>query len=91
MFTLYRSLIALRRSEPDLADPQLDLVEVTFDEDARWLLIRRGGLHVAINLASTAQTVQLSSTELVLSTGDATVVADGVDLGPQTAAILRTV
>ena len=55
MLELYRSLIELRRTEPDLADPQLDLVEVSFDEDARWLLIRRGELFVAVNLAEQAQ------------------------------------
>jgi maltooligosyltrehalose trehalohydrolase len=89
MFELYRALIALRHSEPDLADPQLDLVEVTFDEDARWLVIRRGGVLVVINLADTGQTVELSSSELLLATGPATLGASGVDLGPQTAAVLR--
>jgi maltooligosyltrehalose trehalohydrolase len=89
MFELYRALIALRHSEPDLADPQLDLVDVTFDEDARWLVIRRGELLVAINLADTGQTIELSSSELLLATGPATLGASGVDLGPQTAAVLR--
>ena len=39
----YRSLLALRRSRPELADPRLDQVRVDFDEDARWLLVHRGG------------------------------------------------
>jgi maltooligosyltrehalose trehalohydrolase len=89
MLDLYRSLIALRRAEPDLADPQLDLIEVSFDEDARWLVIRRGALLVVVNLASSGQLVELSSTELLLTTGAANLVADGIELGPQTAAILR--
>ena len=89
MLELYRGLIELRRAEPDLADPQLDLVEVSFDEDARWMVIRRGELLVAINLADQVQLVRLASTELLLSTGAADLVVDGVELGPQTAAVLR--
>jgi len=46
----YRSLLALRRAHPELADPRLDQVRVEFDEDARWLLVHRGGLLIAANL-----------------------------------------
>ncbi len=46
----YRSLIALRRTRPELTDPRLDQVRVAFDEDARWLLVRRGALLIAANL-----------------------------------------
>jgi maltooligosyltrehalose trehalohydrolase len=46
----YRSLLALRRSRPELANPRLDQVRVEFDEDARWLLVHRGALLIAANL-----------------------------------------
>ena len=35
MLAIYRELIALRRAEPELADPRLDRVEVDFDEEQR--------------------------------------------------------
>ncbi|MEU0160119.1 malto-oligosyltrehalose trehalohydrolase [Streptomyces sp. NPDC006261] len=47
----YRELIALRRSLPDLHDPDLASVKVAFDEDARWIAYRRGDLRIAVNLA----------------------------------------
>ncbi|WP_327352573.1 malto-oligosyltrehalose trehalohydrolase [Streptomyces sp. NBC_01304] len=47
----YRELIALRRGQPDLIDPDLAAVRVAFDEEARWLAFRRGDLRVAVNLA----------------------------------------
>jgi len=48
----YRRLLALRRSRPELSDPRLDLVEVGYDEGARWLVVYRGALRVAVNLAA---------------------------------------
>ncbi|HZU56392.1 MAG TPA: malto-oligosyltrehalose trehalohydrolase [Actinocrinis sp.] len=55
----YRRLISLRHSEPDLHDPQLAQVRVAFDERARWLVVTRGAVRIAVNLASSAQTVDL--------------------------------
>ena len=47
---VYRELLALRRSEPDLADPWLDDLRVEYDEDARWIVMHRGSLAIACNL-----------------------------------------
>jgi maltooligosyltrehalose trehalohydrolase len=46
----YHSLLALRRSRPELTDPRLDRLRVEFDEGARWLLVYRGPLRIAANL-----------------------------------------
>jgi len=46
----YRELIALRRARPELADPRLDRVRADYDDDARWLVVRRGRLRIAANL-----------------------------------------
>src|SRR5207244_2441484 len=86
---LYRRLIALRGAEPDLADGNLALVDVQFDEDARWLVVHRGAFRVAANLASDAQVVPGVDGELVLATDDAKVLDDGVLLAAQSAAIIR--
>ena len=56
----YRSLIALRRSRPELADPRLDRVRADFDEDARWLVVHRGGLRIAVNLGPEPAEVPLA-------------------------------
>lgn len=42
----YRRLIDLRRTVPALASGRIDEVVTDFDEDARWLTMRRGEVHV---------------------------------------------
>jgi len=48
----HRALIRLRRTLPGLADDRLGGVAVRFDEAARWLLVLRGPVVVACNLAA---------------------------------------
>ncbi|MFJ8003839.1 malto-oligosyltrehalose trehalohydrolase [Streptomyces fagopyri] len=55
----YRDLIALRRSHPDLADPDLAAVRIAHDEGARWLALRRGDVRVAVNLGKEAAGIPL--------------------------------
>jgi malto-oligosyltrehalose trehalohydrolase len=50
MLAWYRELIALRRAHPELTDPWLDHVDVSWDEDARWLVLTRGRLLVVASL-----------------------------------------
>ncbi|WP_228921592.1 malto-oligosyltrehalose trehalohydrolase [Streptomyces sp. DH7] len=57
----YRELIALRRTLPDLHDPDLAAVKTAFDEDARWLAYRRGDLRIAVNLADKPAAIPLGS------------------------------
>ncbi|MEV0372191.1 malto-oligosyltrehalose trehalohydrolase [Streptomyces sp. NPDC050636] len=47
----HRTLLTLRRTLPALTDPDPSATRVTYDERARWLLMRRGPLRVAVNLA----------------------------------------
>jgi len=56
----YQALIALRRSRPELADPRLDQVHVDYDEDARWLVVHRGGLLIVAALGPAPAHVPLS-------------------------------
>lgn len=55
----YRDLIALRRHQPDLADPDLAAVKVAYDDQARWLALRRGDVRVAVNLDKEAAAIPL--------------------------------
>ncbi|HYB17392.1 MAG TPA: malto-oligosyltrehalose trehalohydrolase [Streptosporangiaceae bacterium] len=53
----YGELITLRRTRSELTDPRLIRLTADFDEDARWLMVRRGSLRIAANLG--AGTVRL--------------------------------
>jgi maltooligosyltrehalose trehalohydrolase len=86
----YRALIALRKAEPDLADPGFANVSVHFDEPERWILIRRGTLHVAANLSPEPRTVPLPADELLLaSTPDVRLHDADLVLPPESAAVVR--
>jgi maltooligosyltrehalose trehalohydrolase len=98
MLQLYTQLAALRAHEPELRDGDLNAVSVDYDEKDQWLVLHRGDLHVAVNLADTRQLVGLVSqtapinSELVLSTGANTKLENtGISLPPRTAAIVRIV
>jgi maltooligosyltrehalose trehalohydrolase len=65
---LYRDLIALRRTEPDLADFWLHHLRVEFDEDARWIVLYRGTLAIACNLGPHSVSVPVAG-ELVYAWG----------------------
>jgi maltooligosyltrehalose trehalohydrolase len=86
---LYRLLLALRATEPDLRDGLLADVHVDFDEDARWLVVHRGAFRVAANLAAADQRLPVPGGTVVLATSSATAAADGLTLGGQAAAVVR--
>jgi maltooligosyltrehalose trehalohydrolase len=48
----YRELLALRRARPELTDPRLYQVQVTFDESARWIVVSRGPLRIVAQLGA---------------------------------------
>jgi maltooligosyltrehalose trehalohydrolase len=88
----HRRLIRLRRMVPALADGRLDRVRVDFDEAARWLVVERGPVAVACNLADRTQhvPVRLPGVPQALLTSDPAVqvTASGVTLPPDTVALL---
>ncbi|MFY2861019.1 DUF3459 domain-containing protein, partial [Mycobacterium sp. THU-M104] len=85
---VYRDLIALRHDDPDLADPWLDHLAVDYDEDERWIVVRRGRLRIACNLG--AQAVKMPVTgEIVTAWGEPAVDAEGTLLEGHSFAILR--
>ncbi|MET8654845.1 malto-oligosyltrehalose trehalohydrolase [Nocardia aurea] len=53
----YRALLELRRTRPEITDPWLSHVEVDYDEDARWIAVRRGRLVLIGNLSEHPVTV----------------------------------
>ena len=55
----HRQLIALRRREPDLGTGDRKQVSTAFDDDARWLVVRRGRFSIATNFADHPQSLPL--------------------------------
>jgi len=85
---VYRGLIALRRAEPDFADPWLDHLGVDYDEDQRWIVLRRGAFAVACNLGTEAVSVPVTG-EVVSASDEPAVGAEGTRLAGHSFAILR--
>ncbi|HVF54184.1 MAG TPA: malto-oligosyltrehalose trehalohydrolase [Actinomycetota bacterium] len=55
----YKSLLALRRTTPDLADGRMDAVATRYDEKEKWLVVERGAITVACNFSKSKAKVPL--------------------------------
>ncbi|ELR85747.1 MULTISPECIES: malto-oligosyltrehalose trehalohydrolase [Mycobacterium] len=84
---LYRDLIALRRTDPDLADPWLEHLAVDYDEDQGWIAVSRGRLRIVCNLGAEPVRVPVGG-EVVLAWEEPAVDADGAVLQGHSFAIL---
>jgi maltooligosyltrehalose trehalohydrolase len=87
----HRQLIRLRRKNSDLSDGRLEHVEVSFDEKAQWIVMKRRTAAVACNLAAGMQHVplQLGVAEVLLASNrEARLTDDGIDLPSESVAVL---
>ena len=77
----WRSVARSDRGEAD---------EIDFDDDARWLRVRRGDHQLVCNFSSEHSRVPCDGAELVLSAGGDAVLADGqVELPALSGALIR--
>jgi maltooligosyltrehalose trehalohydrolase len=86
---LYKRLIALRHSRPDLSDPRLDQVDVWHGD--QYVVMRRGHCVVAANLAPVPQTVSLRAvpSKVLLATEPGVVLQrDRVELPAESAVVV---
>jgi maltooligosyltrehalose trehalohydrolase len=91
ILSFYRELLALRRNHRDLTDSHLDRVQVEFDEEQRWIIVRRGALVVIANVGEEDQVVPAACSEILLaSDADCTLTDGGVHLQAQSAVVART-
>jgi maltooligosyltrehalose trehalohydrolase len=75
--TLYRELFELRRTLA-AAPGGAEVAEAEFDEEERWLWLRRGGHEIVCNFADHEQWIPCTARDLVLATHpDAAFEADG--------------
>jgi malto-oligosyltrehalose trehalohydrolase len=89
----YRELIALRRARPELTDPRLDRVTADFDEDARWIMVRRGRLRIAANLGPEPARLALGQPGtgvLAASSPGVMIQQDTVTIPPAAFAVIET-
>lgn len=90
LLEFYRALIALRRNEPDMADPWLDNLGVDYDEEQRWFVMRRGALAIACNLGTQAADVPVTG-EVVLAWGEPAAGKQTTRIDGHSVAVLRGV
>ncbi len=92
MLETYRSLIALRRARPELADPRLDRFRVESADDGRVVVLHRGGVRLACNLRSEPAAVALDRRAggVLLASGPAAVEGTVVHLPAESFAVLAT-
>ena len=84
----YHGLIALRRTQPDMADPWLDHLRIDYDEDRRWIVMYRGALGVACNLGVDPVDVPVAG-DVVLAWGEPVVGSGSTRLDGHCVAVLR--
>lgn len=89
LLAFYQGLIALRRNEADMADPWLTHLAVDYDEDQRWIVMRRGRIAIACNLGEQAVTVAATG-EVLLAWGDVAADGQGATLPGHSVAVVRT-
>ena len=85
----YRALIALRVAEPDLRGDGAS-AQVSYDEDARWLIMRRGRFGVAANFSDRPRALRLGEPGTVLMSSGGPVVWEGerLSFSPRSVAIV---
>jgi maltooligosyltrehalose trehalohydrolase len=81
-FRWHRDLLAIRRTYPELTDGRRQDIDVRFDEDVPWLVIRRGRVILVCNLGPEPLDVPApfvspgAALEVLLASGDEVAVVD---------------
>jgi maltooligosyltrehalose trehalohydrolase len=93
LLEVHRTLLALRRSHPELVDPDLAAMAVGWDDDDRWISVDRGTLRVVANLSGQPREVDLDrpATGVLFSTGEQPGIdRETVTVPAETAVVLST-
>ncbi|WP_248242965.1 malto-oligosyltrehalose trehalohydrolase [Microbacterium kunmingense] len=86
---LYRRLAELRRTLPDLTDPDFAALSAEADEDARTFVLHRGAVDIVVNFGTDAVAMETGTETLVLTTNDAVSVHSGrITLPARSAAVM---
>ncbi|MDN5762148.1 MAG: malto-oligosyltrehalose trehalohydrolase [Microlunatus sp.] len=92
LLALYKRLIRLRRTYPDLCDPRFARGSAISNDDEGWLLVERGDVALAVNFRENGVSVDLAgSGRELLTVGEADIADGTVRLAPFSAvAVLRS-
>ncbi|HXD62960.1 MAG TPA: malto-oligosyltrehalose trehalohydrolase [Lacisediminihabitans sp.] len=90
LLVLYRALAQLRRIRPELTDPRFSHNSVEFDENARWLVLRRGAVSIVVNLGDEPAVVACSGAILLVTDAGVAVEEATVTMPAHSAAILES-
>lgn len=90
MLAWYKELLALREAFADVVEPSLGATTTRHDEDEGWLVVERGALVIAANLARETRRVPCGGEGLSvrLASGAAELHGGELELGPETVAVL---
>ena len=89
MLAFYRDLIALRHNEPAMADPWLTHLAVDYDEEQRWIAMRRGRITIVCNLGTEEVSVPATG-EFLLGWGERAIGTHTTRLSGHSVVVLRT-
>jgi maltooligosyltrehalose trehalohydrolase len=89
LYELYRRLVALRETEPELTTPDFGMLSADFDDDAGWFVLRQGALEVLVNLGQTTWLAPGAATVLLATGEGVEATADSIRIPPETAAVTR--
>jgi maltooligosyltrehalose trehalohydrolase len=89
LLAVYRELVGLRRSLPELTDPAFSSVSAAADEETRVFTLRRGSLLIAVNFAAAPVAVPISGTLLFTTPTAASLGPEGLALPPRAGALVR--
>ena len=86
----HKDLISLRRKRSELSDGNLHAVNVRFSEEAQWLVLERGGLRIACNLAQEPVEVEVGCGARLLLASDDSIGLNGknIKLGADSVAVV---
>ena len=88
LLDLHTRLIRLRRRLSDLTDPRFTTTEAEADDGAKTLILRRGGVTIAVNLGTDVATLPAAGALLLKTADDVAVEPGTVTLPPDSAAVL---
>jgi maltooligosyltrehalose trehalohydrolase len=91
LFELYRELIRLRGSVPELAEPDFGMLSAEWDEDASWFVLHRGRVDVLVNFGQESRLFPVTGTVLFATSAAVVGGPVGVTVPPDAAAVLRRV
>jgi maltooligosyltrehalose trehalohydrolase len=89
LLDVYRRLAELRRTLPELTDPDFRSVSAEADEEQRVFTLRRSDLLIAVNFGEDPASVPASGTLLFTTPTAATLRGEGLALPPHAGALVR--